>query len=129
MNLTAKGIGFFPNERKPRVLWGGANDGRGDLSELHRQLDSALEWLAPIERPGKFSAHITLGRFKPGHHGPMTKLMERVEHFRTRDFGAWPVEAIEIVRSELTSTGAEHSVMRTFPLAAQSRNPASEAVM
>jgi 2'-5' RNA ligase len=47
LKLSAHGIGFFPNERNPRVIWAGASDAGGQLSELHRQLDEALRWLAP----------------------------------------------------------------------------------
>ena len=91
--------------------------GQGQLSELHRQIDDALRWLAPAERPEKFTGHITLGRFKPGHHAAIPKLLELAAGLRDLHFGDWQAEAVEIVRSELTSTGAEHAVVARFRLA------------
>ena len=114
--LSAQGVGFFPNERRPRVIWAGANDGSGHLSELHRQLDEALRWLAPDERPEKFTGHITLGRFKPGHHEAIPKLMELAAGLRAQHFGDWVARDVEIVRSELGSDGAEHVTMASFKL-------------
>jgi 2'-5' RNA ligase len=92
-------------------------DDQGRLSELHRQIDDALRRLAPAERPEKFTGHITLGRCKPGHHAAIPKLLELTAGYRDQHFGDWRAEAVELVRNELTSTGAEHAVMATFPLA------------
>jgi len=117
LQLTARGIGFFPNAQRPRVIWAGAEDDSGQLTELHRQLDDAVRPFAPAEKPGKFSGHITLGRFKPGRHAAVEKLLERVTVFRDRQFGGWLAGEVEIVRSELTSTGAMHTPLATCPLA------------
>jgi len=116
LKLSARGIGFFPNEGKPRVIWAGADDGPGEMAELFRQLDEALRWLAPAEKPERFSGHITLGRFKPGRHGSLEDLMKRVAMLRDQLFGEWQAGAVELVRSELTATGATHTAMLVFPL-------------
>jgi 2'-5' RNA ligase len=118
LRLAARGIGFFPDAKKPRVIWAGASDGNGQLAGLHRLLDEALRWLAPAERPEKFTGHITLGRFKPGHHAAIPKLLELAADFRDRHFGDWPTGELEIVRSELTATGATHTAIASFRLAA-----------
>jgi 2'-5' RNA ligase len=117
LRLSAYGIGFFPNARQPRVIWAGVTDGQAQLVKVHRQIDDALRWLAPAERPEKFTGHITLGRFKPGHHVAIPKLLELAVGFRDRHCGAWQAGEVEIMRSELTSIGAEHTVMATFKLA------------
>ena len=117
LRLSARGIGFFPNARKPRVIWAGAHDDDGRLDKLHRRIDEALRWLAPGERSEKFTGHITLGRFKPGHHAAIPRIVEQAAVFRERHFGKWQAEKIEIVRSELTSVGAEHIPIAAFTLA------------
>jgi 2'-5' RNA ligase len=117
LQLAAQGLGFFPSPHKPRVIWAGARDGHGQLSELHRQIAEALRWLAPNERAERFTGHITLGRFKPGHHAAIPKLLELAAGMADRHFGDWRAEAVELVRSELTSTGAEHTTIATFRLA------------
>lgn len=117
LQLSARGIGFFPNPHKPRVIWAGASDANGQLSELYRQVDEALRWLAPAERPEKFTGHITLGRFKPGHHAAIPKLVKLASNFHGRYFGDWQAGEVEIVQSELTSTGATHNAIAAFPMA------------
>ena len=116
LRLSARGVGFFPNERQPRVVWAGADDDLRQLPELYWQLDAALRWLAPAEKPAKFSGHITLGRCKPGHHAALPKLLERAAVFRGRHFGDWQAGEVEMVRSDLTSTGSEHAVIASLPL-------------
>jgi RNA 2',3'-cyclic 3'-phosphodiesterase len=117
LRLAAHGIGFFPNTQKPRVIWAGAEDNSGQLAELHRQMDGAVRPFAPAEKPERFTSHITLGRFKPGRHGSYEKLLERAAALRDRNFGGWLAGAVEIVRSELTSTGARHTPLASCPLA------------
>jgi 2'-5' RNA ligase len=117
LQMSAHGIGFFPSERKPRVLWAGADDVNGQLAELHVELDEALRWLAPAEKPERFSGHLTLGRFKPGHHGSMENLMKRATLLRDRYFGDWQASQVELIRSELTSIGATHLPIAALPLA------------
>jgi 2'-5' RNA ligase len=117
LRLAAHGLGFFPSPQHPRVIWAGAKDSHGQLSELHRQIADALRWLAPEERAEKFTGHITLGRFKPGHHAAIPTLLELAAEMGDRHFGDWHAGSVEIIRSELTSTGAEHTTFATFPLA------------
>ena len=117
LRLSADGIGFFPNAHKPRVIWTGARDDSGLLSELHRQIDQALRWLAPAERPEKFTGHITLGRFKPGRPAAIQKLLELVSDLHGQHFGVWQAREVDIIRSELTSVGAEHLPIASLPLA------------
>lgn len=115
--LRAHGLGFFPNSRQPRVIWAGARDRLGQLSDLHERLTQALRWLAPAAPAEKFTGHITLGRFKPGHHAAIPRLLELAGAMGDMPFGEWRAETVELVRSELTSTGAEHTVLLQFPLA------------
>jgi 2'-5' RNA ligase len=115
--LSARGIGFFPNAQKPRVIWAGTGDDRGQLAELHRQLDEAVRPFAPAGKPERFAGHITLGRFKSGRHAAVETLLERATVLRDRHFGDWLAGEVAIVRSELTSAGARHTPLATFPLA------------
>ena len=114
--LAAHGIGFFPGAQKPRVIWAGANDDSGQLAELSRQLDEAMRPFAPAEKSQRFTGHITLGRFKPGRHAAIPKLLERAAILRDRHFGDWHAGEVEIIRSELTSAGAMHLPLASFVL-------------
>jgi 2'-5' RNA ligase len=117
IQLTAHGIGFFPNEKKPRVLWAGAIDDSDRLAELFRRIHEAVMPFAPADSSERFSGHITLGRFKPGHHGSMKNFMGRAALFHARQFGNWLADKVEIIRSELTPEGAKHTPVCVCPLA------------
>jgi 2'-5' RNA ligase len=117
LQLSAHGIGFFPNIQRPRVVWAGAGDGKGQLAELQRQMDEAARPFAPSEKPERFTGHITLGRFKPGHTAAIDKLLARAEIHRQWHFGDWEAGQVDIFRSKLTSAGAMHSLFASFPLA------------
>ncbi len=117
MQLSASCIGFFPSAQRPRVIWAGAGDNRRRLAELYRQMDEAVRPIAPAGKPERFAGHITLGRFKPGRHTAIEKLLERATTLRDRQFGDWLAGEVEIVRSELTSAGAMHTPLASFPLA------------
>jgi 2'-5' RNA ligase len=117
LRLSAHGIGFFPSARKPRVIWAGAGDALGQLVVLHRRIDAAVRPFAPAGKLETFNGHITLGRFKPGQRAPVEKLLERAVVLRDRHFGDWLAAEVEIVRSELTSTGARHAPLASYPLA------------
>ena len=117
LRLSAHGIGFFPNEQRPRVIWVGADDDSGQLAELYRRMDEAVRPFAPAGKPERFAGHITLGRFKPGRHAPIGGLLERAAVLRQRHFGDWPAGEVGIIRSELTSAGAMHTPLAVCPLA------------
>lgn len=117
LQLAAGGIGFFPGRHKPRVIWAGAADDAGRLAELHRQIDEAARPYAPADKPGKFTGHVTLGRLKPGRRVVLDKLIERAGVLRDRQFGGWPAGEVEIVRCDLTSTGALHTPVASCRLA------------
>jgi 2'-5' RNA ligase len=87
------------------------------LAELAGRIGQAVRPFAPTEKPERFTGHITVGRFKPGHHGSLEHLLKRVSILRDRLFGDWLAGSVEIVRSELTSTGALHTPLASYPLA------------
>jgi 2'-5' RNA ligase len=117
IKLSAHGVGFFPSEKRPRVIWVGIDDNNGQLAELHRWIDSVVQPFAPTEKTERFIGHITLGRFKPGYHAAIPKLLERATILCSRHFGDWLAAKVEIVRSELTSSGAIHTSLASYPLA------------
>jgi 2'-5' RNA ligase len=115
--LSAGGIGFFPGRHKPRVVWAGVADDANRLAELHRRIDQALRSFAPPEQPGKFTGHITLGRFKPGRNPARLEFWKRAEVLGGQQFGQWTPAAVEIIRCDLTSAGARHTRLAACPLA------------
>jgi 2'-5' RNA ligase len=117
IQLAAGGVGFFPSPKKPRVVWAGVRDAGGALAALHQRIHAVGLPFSPADASERFSGHITLGRFKPGHRGTMQALLERAENLSARNFGDWLANDVEIIRSELTPNGAMHTPVCVCPLA------------
>jgi RNA 2',3'-cyclic 3'-phosphodiesterase len=113
LSLAYRGIGFFPDAVRPRVLWVGVHDEAGDLARLQEQIAQGLagEGFAREERP--FHPHVTLGRLDASR--PVHRLIEIVE---TRTFEHPPVivPAVEIMQSVPGPRGSSYTVLRSIPL-------------
>ncbi len=109
-DLHAAGLGCFPDARRPRVLWVGAT---GELTELHKLQERIAAESAPWGRREEraFHAHLTLGRIKDGAGREALRLGAVWLEEADRDFGGWRVNEVALLRSELSPTGARHSVL------------------
>ena len=116
--LCAKGIGFFPNERQPRVIWVGFEDDENVLADLQLRVERTLTPFA--EKPGteRFLPHATLGRFQKYRRHKTEKLLPRAAALSDHVFGEWRVEDIGLFRSELSPEGARHTRLAVFPFGA-----------
>jgi 2'-5' RNA ligase len=117
-SLRAKGIGFFPNERQPRVIWVGFENDENVLTDLQLRVARALTPFA--EKPGseKFLPHATLGRFQKYRRHKTEKLLPRAAALGGHVFGEWPVADVGLFRSELSPDGARHTLVAVFPFGA-----------
>ncbi|MFZ0390013.1 MAG: RNA 2',3'-cyclic phosphodiesterase [Calditrichia bacterium] len=112
--LTAAGTGAFPHFKRPRVLWIGI--GGKDLPlllNLQKQLEERLADRGFARETRSFSPHLTLGRVKfPG------RLEEMLNVFRNDSFDpvSFPVEQLQVMRSDLKPSGAVYRVQRSFEL-------------
>jgi 2'-5' RNA ligase len=116
--LRAEGVGFFPNERWPRVVWVGFE---GDGNALTVLQTRAEQRLAPfVEKPGaeNFLAHATLGRFQKYRRHKTENLLPRAWALAGHVFGEWQVEKIALFRSELSPESARHTEVAVFPFGA-----------
>ena len=113
LRLDARGAGFFPDARSPRVIWIAVSDDEGKLAVLQKAIETVTRRFA--EKPGaeKFAGHATLGRFKNPKQQDIEMIASHLNAMETRLFGTWTAREVKIVCSELSPSGARH-----FPLAA-----------
>jgi 2'-5' RNA ligase len=107
------GVGCFPSEKRPRVLWIGIE--RSDLlNSIQKDMEAEVEELgfAPEDRP--FSPHLTFGRVRS--QKGIAEMLRRFTEFRTADFGLVEVKSIHIMKSDLKPTGAEHTSIAEIPI-------------
>lgn len=101
--LTVKGLGFFPNQARPRVVWLGLTPAER-LRQLHALCEDSLRavGIAPEGRP--FVPHLTLGRLRSSG-GSLTGI---VSEFEQAVIGEVWVDQLVLYQSRLHPGGAEH---------------------
>ncbi len=122
-SLRARSVGFFPDARSPRVIWVGFEDDENVLADLQMRVERLLKPF--VEKPGaeRFLAHATLGRFQKYRRYKSEKLLQRALSFAGHVFGEWRVDGVGLFRSDLSPTGAIHTLLAAFPLAGKIEPP------
>ena len=112
--FSLNGLGAFPPDRRPRVVWAGVAD-RGESERLAGLLDEALSPLGFPTEGREFTPHITLARLKtpkildnPEILNQLGKAVRRLE---------MPAEAVILYESVLSREGAKYFELAEFPLA------------
>ena len=113
VGLDFRGLGFFPDERYPRVLWAGLH-ASGNLPVLARDIDGALEGQGIARDQRAFTPHLTLARFEP--RSLHEKLRAAVQKNSEREFGAFQAREFHLIQSKLEPSGAEYRSLAAFPL-------------
>ncbi len=108
--LTVGGTGCFPNLRRPRVVWVGAQQGRQEMIALHDALEKPLLELRCYRREDReYTPHITLGRIRTDR--PMTDLTAALTKQQTWIAGETRVKEVQVMSSDLTPAGPIYSVL------------------
>ncbi|EEF60217.1 RNA 2',3'-cyclic phosphodiesterase [Pedosphaera parvula] len=121
VHLKAERIGFFPNERRPRVIWVGVSDDSGNLRALQAVLSKAVSPFTTEVDAKIFSGHLTLGRIQNLHARDVKMLGDLARGSTDRIFGEWTADRIDIMRSELGAQGSRHSCLESITLGSTCR--------
>ena len=124
--LEVKGVGGFPNLRRPRVLFLGASDDTGDgagAREIARRLNREMTRAGVPRENRPFRYHITLGRVR--RPGPIGAVVGKLEEMSDRRFGSMRVERIVLMQSQLTPEGPIYTPVEYAELAAAESNAMS----
>lgn len=118
IEMRFRKVGFFPNERHPRVFWAGI-DAPPALADLAAQVEQRLEPLGIPRETRPFRPHLTLARFNSLQGLP--ELQAALGKLAPFEFGAARAEEFYLYQSRLKPGGAEYTRLRTFPLAGATR--------
>ena len=116
LRLRASGVGFFPNARRPRVVWAGIADAADTLPVLHERIQQATNPFTLEEPEQRYASHITLGRTPGIGQRESAKLAEAAGTMANRNFGEWTASEVHLVRSELSPKGSRYTSIQLFPL-------------
>lgn len=114
VDLRFRGLGFFPNEKRPRVLWAGV-EASSNLAALAGEIDARIEKFGVARETREFSPHLTLARFDPP--GISDELREAVQAHIPREFGAACGNEFYLFESKTRPSGAEYTRLATFVFA------------
>jgi RNA 2',3'-cyclic 3'-phosphodiesterase len=112
-SINAKGLGVFPDMRRPRVLWVGL--AASELASLVSELQSTLERFGFAAETRSFTPHLTIGRWRQIDRAPKS-LGPSLESWKDYPFGATNVDEVILFQSLLNSKGAVHTRLRTVTL-------------
>lgn len=114
LNLEFRGVGFFPNVRRPSVAWIGIKSSR-NLAPLVAAINQALTPLNIPREEKAFVPHLTIARFKETRLS--TTLKAEIERCKEQSFGTLRTGEFQLLESKLKSSGAEYTTLRSFHFA------------
>lgn len=104
-SISFKGIGIFPNQKSPRVVWIGTDENGGKaLVELAKKIEDALTPLG-FRGDKPFKPHITVFRIK----NKTERILQELKKFESLEFGMQEINNFKFKQSVLTPNGPIYS--------------------
>ncbi len=113
ITVSFQELGAFPNRKRPRVLWVGCVNADGMLGKLKEELETRLTPLGFPPEERAFHPHITLGRVR--ERGDVRNLLPILEK-RTFEPQTAIIDGIFVMKSMLSPSGAEHTIIKAISL-------------
>jgi 2'-5' RNA ligase len=114
-DAVVSGVGTFPpNPRRARVVYMGLSEGVGEMKDLAARIEDAMAEIGFEKEKRPFKSHLTIGRVRTG--------ARRLDDLGRSIAGAeykplkLAVDRVNLVKSELTPSGAIYTVLETFGL-------------
>jgi 2'-5' RNA ligase len=111
--INAKGLGVFPDLRRPRIMWIGLAG--NELATLAAQVESALLPLGFAPEKRNFTPHLTVGRWRQTDR-PSKTLGQELESLKDYQFGASNVDEVILFQSVLKPEGAIYTRAKAVTL-------------
>lgn len=110
--LTVRGVGAFPNVRRPRVVWTGVS-GSDALHSVQREAEEAARHIGCAPEATRYTPHVTLGRVRDERRcGDLRAVLEGASGFEAGDI---VVKRAVLLKSTLSPQGSIYTLIREFP--------------
>jgi RNA 2',3'-cyclic 3'-phosphodiesterase len=114
IDVSVRGLGWFPNPHHPRVFWAGV-DGGEPLRALAAATDEATARLGVASEEREFRPHLTLARLKGPT--PLESIRRGVASLDSQDFGSFrPAGFVLYISSQGKYTSLAEFPLFTRPL-------------
>jgi RNA 2',3'-cyclic 3'-phosphodiesterase len=111
--INAKGLGVFPDVKRPRILWVGL-EGK-ELIALISRVETALDPLGFVSDKREPKPHLTIGRWRH-FDGSSRKLSADLESWKNHEFGASTVAEVVFFQSVLKPEGPVYHRLKVVVL-------------
>jgi 2'-5' RNA ligase len=112
--LPAEGVGSFPPDAPPRVIWVGVGKGHPRLYQLRQRLDDSLLAAGLDLELRAFHPHLTVARCQGTPAGAIRRWLREKADFEAAPFR---VESFDLYASRPIPSGTEYTLLRRFSLA------------
>jgi len=117
--VSISGVGFFPNDRSPRVFWVGVSS--EGLTGLAQEVEQQMVGLGYPAESRPFSPHLTLARCsKKGRIH--SSLVGAAAEYAEQKWGMFTTDRFFLYESHLERSGAVYEKLKEYPLRTP-RNP------
>jgi len=114
MDVGVRGLGAFPDAKRPRVVWAGvAPQDLGPLTSGGQQVIDALEGIGETDDRG-FHPHITLARVRSPRN--VEALASVIRESSAREFGRTTITALKLKSSSLSPSGPTYRDVKEYSL-------------
>ncbi len=114
MEVGVRGLGAFPDLRRPRVVWAGvAPQDVPSLSSSGQQVIDALEGIGESDDRG-FHPHITVARVRSPRN--LETLASVIRECSAKEFGRSTISALKLKSSDLTPSGPIYRDVKEYSL-------------
>jgi 2'-5' RNA ligase len=113
LKIAVRGLGFFPDVKRPHVFWAGI-DGGEPLTLLASRTDEACSKLGVEREKRAYSPHLTLARIdSPGGLAPLHDALSKLP---SAEFGEFDAGAFHLYLSQPGRGGSTYTSLAEFPL-------------
>jgi len=107
--IKIHGVGAFPNNRKPRVIWIGVTRNADRICNLKAEIDSHLEELGYQSERKKFTPHATIARVR--YIKDAEKLTNNLDGLVNEPIGTMTISKFNLKKSTLTPSGPIYEIL------------------
>jgi len=119
LELRLGGLGMFPNEQRPHVIWVAPEGNTEPLVAMQREIEKALEPLGFAPENRAFTPHLTLGLVRDNASPEERKEIGSVVKEKKIDYEAsFTLRELSLMKSTLTPTGAIYNRLDSAPFTA-----------
>lgn len=108
--ITINGLGAFPNESSPRIIWAGIQP-NDELMNLQKEISDRLEPFIKSKDSHSYVPHITVAR-KKSRKGINHKIKQNLKQ-ETIDIEV-DIDSFHLKKSILKLSGSEHQILHTY---------------